>query len=253
MRIDWWTLGLQAVNALVLIWILSRFLFRPVAAMIAARQAEARRILDEAKASQAEAEAEKRKAEAREAALATERGAALSAAAAEAEKQKASILAAAHAEAAKLRAEAKAEIERTRTRDTTAAEDRAARLAVDISAKLLARLPDTVRITSFIDGLAAGIADLPQATRSEIGADGEDGKDGKDVRLTAARALTEAEQDTVRTALESALGRKVSLAVDVDPALIAGLELTTDHAVVRNSLRADLDRLAGELAKNDRT
>jgi len=247
MRIDWWTLGLQTVNALVLIWILSRFLFRPVAAMIAARQAEARRVLDEAAASKAAAESEKRKAEAQEAALAAERGAALNAAAAEAEKQKASILAAAHAEAEKLRTEAKAEIERTRTQDATAAEDRAARLAVDISAKLLARLPDAVRITSFIDGLAAGIAGLPQATRSEIGAD------GKDVRLTAARALTEAEQDTVRTALESALGRDVSLAIDVDPALIAGLELTTDHAVVRNSLRADLDRLAGELAQNDRT
>jgi F-type H+-transporting ATPase subunit b len=41
MKIDWWTLGLQTINILVLVWILSRFLFRPVSDMIAARQAAA--------------------------------------------------------------------------------------------------------------------------------------------------------------------------------------------------------------------
>jgi hypothetical protein len=29
MKIDWWTLALQAVNAAVLIWLLAHFLFRP--------------------------------------------------------------------------------------------------------------------------------------------------------------------------------------------------------------------------------
>lgn len=247
MRIDWWTLALQAINALVLIWILSRFLFRPVASMVAARQAEARRILDEASASKAEADAETRKARAQEAELAAQRGAALNAAATEAESQKATILAAARAEADRLRATAEAESARVRARATKAGEDQAARLAVDIAAKIVARLPDAVRILPFIDGLSAGIAGLPEGTRNEIGAD------GKAVRLTAARALTEAEQAAAGAALTGALGRDVRLAIDVDPALIAGLELHTDHAVVRNSLRADLDRIDGELSGDDRT
>ena len=34
MTIDWWTLGLQAVNVAVLIWLLGRFFWKPVAAMI---------------------------------------------------------------------------------------------------------------------------------------------------------------------------------------------------------------------------
>jgi F-type H+-transporting ATPase subunit b len=29
--IDWWTLGLQAVNVLILIWLLGYFFWRPVA------------------------------------------------------------------------------------------------------------------------------------------------------------------------------------------------------------------------------
>lgn len=247
MRIDWWTLALQAINAIVLIWILSRFLFRPVAAMVTARQAEARHVLDAAAASRAEAEAEKRKAHDEEAALAAQRGAALNAAAAEAETQKATILAAAHAEADALRAAAEAEIARARTRETKAAETRAARLAVDIAARLVARLPDATRILPFVDGLAAGIAGLPEATRAEIGAD------DRSVHLIAPRTLTEAEQEAARTALAATLDRDVRLAIDTDPALIAGLELHTDHAVVRNSLRADLDRIAGELRDDDRT
>jgi F-type H+-transporting ATPase subunit b len=38
MHIDWWTLALQTVNALVLIWILTRFFFHPVMNIIAKRQ-----------------------------------------------------------------------------------------------------------------------------------------------------------------------------------------------------------------------
>ena len=41
MTIDWWTLGLQTINVLILIWILARFLFRPVAKIIAAERAAA--------------------------------------------------------------------------------------------------------------------------------------------------------------------------------------------------------------------
>ena len=41
MRIDWWTLALQTVNVLILIWILSRFLFRPIMAIIEERRAAA--------------------------------------------------------------------------------------------------------------------------------------------------------------------------------------------------------------------
>src|SRR3974390_2877415 len=41
MRIDLWTLGLQTVNVLILVWILSRFLFRPVMKVIDDRRAAA--------------------------------------------------------------------------------------------------------------------------------------------------------------------------------------------------------------------
>ena len=45
MRIDWWTLALQAANFLVLVWLLQHFLYRPVQGIIAERQQRAESVL----------------------------------------------------------------------------------------------------------------------------------------------------------------------------------------------------------------
>src|SRR6516162_6995143 len=203
MRIDWWTLGLQAVNALVLVWLLAHFLFRPVVDAIAARQKAAGQVLADAQAAKAAAEAEREKAVAETAHLVEHRSEAL------------------------------------------AAEDRAGQLAIDIATKLLDRLPDEARVAAFIDGIATGLAKLPEGTRASIGAN------GASVRLTAARAVTPQEVKTCRKVLAGVLGHPVLVEVSVDPELIAGIELEAPHAVVRNSFRADLVRLKSELVHHD--
>jgi len=245
MQIDWWTLGLQAVNALVLIWLLARFLFRPVVDAIAARQQAAGELLADAQAAKAAAENEREQAAAEAARLAARRSEALKAAEAEAATAKSALLAAAQADADKLRAAAKAEIEAERRTEAQAAEDRAGRLAVDIAGKLLDRLPREARVAAFIDGIATGLAQLPEGTRASLGAD------GTSVRLTAARAVTPQEVEACRKALVGVLGHPVLLEVAVEPELIAGLELEAPHAVVRNSFRADLIRLRSALVHHD--
>ena len=58
MHLDPWTLALQTINVLVLVWLLARFLFRPVAAIIAARRAAADALMADAEAARAKAAAE---------------------------------------------------------------------------------------------------------------------------------------------------------------------------------------------------
>ena len=244
MRIDWWTLALQTFNVLVLVWILSRFLFRPVESIIAKRQAAAAKLIADAEAAKAQANAAREAAEAEAARLAGSRSETLRAAAAEAEKQRAATLAAARTEVDHLRAAAEAEIARDRQAGAAAASDRAARLAVDIAGKLLDRLPASERVDGFIDGLAQAIASLPPASRDALGA-------GEAARLKAPRSLDETEMKSCRNAFAKALGRPLDFSVDVDPGLIAGLELETPHAVVRNSFRADLSRIVQELTRHD--
>ena len=55
MHLDLWTMALQTVNVLVLVWLLQHFLFRPVAGIIAARRAAADRLLADAEAACAKA------------------------------------------------------------------------------------------------------------------------------------------------------------------------------------------------------
>jgi len=245
MKVDWWTLALQAVNAAVLIWLLARFLFRPVADIIAARQEAAQRLLADAGAAKAAAQSEREKAKAEDASLAEHRGEALKAIEAEAATEKAKLLAAAQADADKLRAAAEVEIANQRHAEAVAAADRAGQLAVDIARKLLDRLPSELRITAFINGIATGLAELPDETRASLGAN------GSPIRVSTARALTAPEGEACRTALIKSLGRPVPVEFGTDPTLIAGLELETPYASVRNSFRADLIRLQSELAHHD--
>jgi F-type H+-transporting ATPase subunit b len=124
MHIDWSTLGLQTVNALVLIWLLAHFLFRPVADAIAGRQKAAVQLLDEAKAAKAAAQSERDKAAVEAARLADHRAEAFKALEAEAAAAKSTLLAKAQAEADKLLAAGKAEIENKRVAEALATDDR---------------------------------------------------------------------------------------------------------------------------------
>ncbi len=242
MRLDWQTLALQTINALVLIWLLARFLFKPVAAIIAERKALAARLLDEAEAAKAAAEQSGAEAEGRLAEIAAGREAALRAAAKEAEQEKAALLEAARAETDKMRAAAEAEIARARKAARRAQAEDARRLALEIARRLFARLPPEARIAGFIDGLAQALAALPAAARADF---------AERATLRAPRAPTPAEEELLHGALTRALGRAPAFTLEIDPALIAGLELENPHAALRNSFRADLSEIAARLATED--
>lgn len=246
MHIDWWTLGLQAINALVLIWLLSRFLFRPIADIVAARRQAAGELLAQARDAKAAAERERDAAAERTRELDERRAQALQEIDTQAAEQSEALLAQARRDAQALQLAAKEQIVRARQADAAVASERAIRLAADIAAKLLERLPDDARVSGFIDALAAELPKLPDATRATLGAD------GSPIRLVAARTPSAQQMERCRAAFEAALGHRVTLDWAVNPELIAGLELDAPHASVRNSLRNDLQHVESELLKHDR-
>lgn len=245
MRIDWWTLGLQTINLLVLVWILGRFLFKPISQIIAERQAAAAKLLDDAQASLDSAKVEAAKSVAARAEVAANRDTMLKAAMAEAETQKQAILGAAKIAAEKVTTDAVAAAEQARSQEARRNGDRSSLLAVDIAERLFERLPSSARIDGFIAGLGEAIASLPESARAGIGAN------GKPIALKVPRALTDPESKACNDAIEQSVGRPVKLDVVVEPLLIAGLELETPEAVIRNSLRADLDKITDELIHAD--
>ena len=239
MTIDWWTLGLEAVNVAVLMWLLGHFFWKPVAAMIEQRRTAATRDLDAAAARRAEADKALAVAAAARAGLAKERIAALADANAEADKARAAILAQAKADAEAARAAATAAVARERAEAMAAMRGDAAALAVDIAARLLGRLDGAAVRTAFLGGLVNKVATLSEAQRQALAA--------APLRLVCGSSLGDAEQAQCRAALEGALGAPLHLTFDVDPKLVAGMALESANLIVADNWRADLDRILSEI------
>jgi F-type H+-transporting ATPase subunit b len=241
MRIDWWTLGLQTINLLVLLAILARFLFRPLARIIAERQAEAAKLVDDAQALQEQAQAALRDAEAQRRMLEEEREGFLDAAHKEAETQRAHLIDTAKQEAVRQRAEAAESISRMHDEEEARVGYRANSLAAEIAARLLEGPAAHLPLDSFLHGLERALTSLPPTSRDAIGAGVEP------VILWSAQSLSKARLAACRTAVARALGREVPLTPCVEPALIAGLRLTAESVSVDSNLRADLERVHAAL------
>lgn len=245
MTIDWWTLGFQAVNVLVLIWLLGRFFWRPVAAMIAERRDTAQKTLADADAKRAEAAAALADIAKTRASLVEERDAILRTAQETAEQAKAARLREAADQAAALEVAAKAAIARSQDAAENAWIERASRLAVDIAQRLAARLDGPEVATTFLNWLLKEIHNLPDAARQAVVAS------GATLEASTASPLAPAEQQRYRKLIGEAFGAELPILFKVDPDLIAGLELRGPHLIITNSWRADLTKILGDLAHDN--
>jgi F-type H+-transporting ATPase subunit b len=245
MRIDWWTLSLQTVNAIVLIWLLAYFFFRPIADVIAARKAAAAQMLEEAEQAKSAALSMREEEKAALGDVGERRSAALAAAQTEAEAQRETLLAAARSDADRMRDDARGEMKRQLELARDAQMKHASALALDIVRRVVARFPQSSLVSGFVAGLGAATAALPPEAKKDFEEEG-------DVRLKTPRALTAKEEDECRRAIETGFGRPLVFSVEIDPALIAGLELENRHTAIRNSLRADLADIAASFDDHDR-
>lgn len=218
MKIDWWTLGFQAVNVVILVWLLQRFFWRPVAAMIEQRRSTTEKALADAKAAQDKAAAALADVATTRAGFAREHDAILATAHAEAETARKATLDDAAKEAAAHTAAAQATLATEHDAAEAAWSDRASQLAVQIAGRLAGRLEGTAVNTAFLDWLLSSIRALP----------------------APARQAASAEVGEIEAVSAEAFGAKPQLTFKADPALIAGIELHGPHFALNNSWRADL-------------
>jgi F-type H+-transporting ATPase subunit b len=244
MTLDWWTLGIQTVNVVILVWLLGRFFWRPVAAMIEQRRVTARQILVEAEAKRSQAAAALAEIEQTRAGFAQEREALLAAAHEAAEQARAARLKEVETEASILEAAARAAIEKANEAADKAWTERASRLAVDIAERLAGRLDGSAVSATFLDWLLKEIRTLPAPTRQAVAAD------GVTLEAISATPLDPTDQERYRGLIGEAFGCRPRIAFKTDPALIAGLELRGPYLVVNNSWRADLTKILADLIRD---
>jgi F-type H+-transporting ATPase subunit b len=247
MTIDWWTLGIQAINVTVLVWLLARFFWRPVAAMIEQRRATAQQILAEVETKRGQAAEALAEIERTRAGFDKEREAIIAAAHKAAEETRATLLAAATKEAAAIEAAATEAMAKEQNVAEAAWMERASRLAVEIAQRLVARLDGPVVSAAFLDWLLREIRALPDSVREAVCTK------GVALEVMSATPIAPAEQERYRKLIGEAFAACPELTFKVDATLICGLELRGAHFVLSNSWRADLTKIRADLVHDKRS
>ncbi len=244
MKFDWWTFGLQTVNFIVLVWLLNRFLYKPVLAMIDARKAEVQRQYDDAKAADHKAQAILSAVECQRTGIASERATVLKAAAEQAQEM---------AEARRTQAQRDAEVLLDVARKVLATErelalEEARRVAVDlgseIAQRLLADLPLQLRAEAWMERIEDHLAGLPEPDRDALS---RQLTDGESLTVVTAVPLPAATAKVWRERLHRPLGKGINIAFEVNSGLIAGAELHFPMAVLRFSWQSALDAARAEV------
>ncbi len=224
MLIDWFTVAAQALNFVALVWLLKRFLYRPVLEAIDAREARIAAQLADAAARQHDATAQRDLYQQQIAALERERAERLASATAEAEAERKRLVDLARSAAADiatrrrdaLDAQAQQldrELARRATQEVFAVSRRA---LADLAA---ADLDDRIAIV-FSDRLRALDASGRAALLSAL-----DPPSGGPIAVRSAHELPAAGQASIRDALHQLFGRAIEVRFEAGAELIGGIEL----------------------------
>jgi len=245
MEFDLTTFILEVLNFLVLVWLLRRFLYRPVLAVIEARRAESAKTIADALALRGEAEALKGEYRARLATVDQDRAAAWAGLDAEIATERTRRLVAVEAEVNTDRQRRQMLEERARSEREAALERQAMVIAARFATRLLDRLASP-ELEGRLTDLALSELDAQGPEKVEALRGALRGS-GTGIQVVSAYAL-----DAVhRAALTETLGRLAGQAVEPefsqDPQLKAGVCILAGAWVLMANLRDELAFFAGGL------
>ena len=250
MLIDWFTVCAQAVNFLILVWLLKRFLYKPILHAIDEREKRIAAQLQEAEAKTAEAQKERDDFQHKNEAFDQQRAALLSKAEAEAEAERQRLLDEAR-KAADAWSAKRMETLRSDARNLNQAISRRAQQEVyAIARKTLTELADAsleermaevfVRRLRELNGKQKGsLAAAPNAPSSQA-------------LLRSAFVLAPAQRAAIETVVKETLGADTRVQFETAPDLVSGIELTANGRKLAWSISDYLASLAtgvGELLK----
>ena len=247
MSFSWWTFALQAANFLILVWLLRRFLFKPVSAIVARRKEEIAQGLSEAAAEKQSALDMKQELMSQRATIEVERQQAIDEQRSQIAIERKKMLEEARAEANEIRAQAQTKISEERVAAAEELFSRTIEMAAGLAERLLRELalpsierPFLGRVIDYLDRLPAQErANLV----SHLGAN--------TLTVTTAHQLDVNEEAEWREQLQKRIGNSATLKFRADPALIAGAEITFPHAILRFSWRESLAAASKEIRRNE--
>jgi F-type H+-transporting ATPase subunit b len=248
MQIDWWTFAFQAINFLILVWLLKRFLYHPVKEVIRKRETLAEHAMVEAEEQKKEAEAARQRFEDDRAKLTDERQALLKKVHEDLEAERRQCLDQAAEEADQLLNNARHAIDRERKAVLEDIQAQMATLAVDLASTLLQKSGVNASKASILERLERQINALPGQERQRLTKDLA--ADGAKMTIVTASPLNAEQQAEWTDRLGGCLGGKDRTNFVTETDLLDGAEIRLPHAVITFTWQDQLEK-AKELLLND--
>jgi F-type H+-transporting ATPase subunit b len=233
MHIDFWGLTLQAINFAVLAWLLRRFLYRPILAMIDQRQALVEKDFHEARQARHQAEVHLKGYEERIAEIAAERELLLAEARTHIEVERREVLVHAETEAASVIENQRRALEEERRAAADQLGQRAIDLGLELARQLLSSFSSAAIAEALLEGMCRRLDELPPERLRDR---------GPTLVVGTAPALDEAAQTRWRERLGRYLDPGTEMVFVHDEALIAGAELRFPSLVIVFSWRDSLEQ-----------
>ena len=247
MNFSWWTFALQAVNFLILIWLLRRFLFKPVTAIVAKRKEEIARGMTEASAEKQKALDLQRDLQEQRAGIEVERQRAIEEQRAQLAGERKKLIEETRAEAEKIRSQAAAQINEERAAAAQELFAQTIELAVNLAERLLRELDSTSLDHAFLTRVLDYLDHMPVQDRAALAP-----HLGQTlVVVTTAHPLDANEEAKWREQLAKRIGADARMTFRADPTLIAGAEITLPDAILRFNWRDALTIAAKEINRNE--
>jgi len=248
-ELDWTTFVLEIINFVVLVWILQRFLYRPVMNVVAKRRAAISQSLQEAQTTQEQAEALKAQYENRLADWQQERETARQQLRDEIEEQRQKLMAQLETELAEQRRKEQVLAER---RDETLlheARNQAQTLSEQFATKLLTRLAGPAVEGQLLEVLMEDLEHLPEAQRKTLAAAHHDTQ--APVQVISAFPLNDEQRRRLNAALQKALATPLNCEFREDPAVLAGVSIHIGSHYLQANLKEEL-RFFGDVLRHER-
>lgn len=223
MLIDWFTVGAQTINFLILVWLLKHFLYRPVLDAIDAREKAIAATVAEAEAKQREAHSEQAQLARKNADFDAQRATLLADATAQAQAERDRQLAAVRSDADTQRAKSRSALEADYARLRADIARRARDEVLAITRKSLAELAGVTLEQQMCDMFMRRLRALDGAARDTLVA-AVKAAHGQ-ARCRTSGALSAPQQSALAAALGEVCASETTLAFDTAPQLISGIEL----------------------------
>lgn len=270
MLIDWFTVVAQAVNFLVLVWLLKRFFYLPILNALDARERRIAAELADADAKKMAAEKERNEFRHKNDEFDGQRAALLNDALSEAQAERQRLLAAAQNDFDNLRASREKALSGEYRSLSEALTRKTCAEVFAIARKVLADLASTTLEAHVVEAFIRRMRELGDDEKAQLASTFQSGtvsapaeSTAKPMLATVATTATVAEEVLVRTAfdlsaqqqnsiaaaLKEILGVESSVRFATEPELVTGIELVTNGHKVAWSIENHLASLEKEIGK----